>query len=220
MFAPMSPRDQAHTTTLAALLLSAMAMAHPGPAQAGSGDIYMGTTSDGVLTFTDTPPSGDQSFSVYLRVLDGRPSKWAQVDPVLLKKNLDRYDDTIVRAASAYSIAPELIKAMVLVESGMNSRATSPAGAQGLMQLMPDTARSLGVQRPYDPDENIFGGTRYIRKMLDRFSDRRLALAAYNAGPGNVRKYGGIPPFKETQYYVEKVLKYYALFLAKRPLQR
>jgi soluble lytic murein transglycosylase-like protein len=180
----------------------------------------MGTTSDGVLTFTDTPPSGDESFSVYLRVLDGRPVKWAQVDPALLKKNIDRWDSIILRAAAAYKVSPELIKAIILVESGMNSKATSPAGAQGLMQLMPATARGLGVDRPYDPDENIFGGTRYIRKMLDRFSDRRLALAAYNAGPGNVRKYGGIPPFRETQYYVEKVLKYYALFLSQRPLSR
>lgn len=190
------------------------------PAQAGSGDIYMGTTSDGVLTFTDTPPSGDESFSVYLRVLDGRPAQWAQVDPALLKKNIDRWDSIILRAATAYKVSPELIKAIILVESGMNSKATSPAGAQGLMQLMPATARGLGVERPYDPDENIFGGTRYIRKMLDRFSDRRLALAAYNAGPGNVRKYGGIPPFRETQYYVEKVLKYYALFLSQHPLSR
>ncbi len=190
------------------------------PANAGSGDIYMGTTSDGVLTFTDTPPSGDESFSVYLRVLDGRPAKWAQLDPALLKKNIDRWDSIILRAASTYKVSPELIKAIVLVESGMNSKATSPAGAQGLMQLMPATARGLGVDRPYDPDQNIFGGTRYIRKMLDRFSDRRLALAAYNAGPGNVRKYGGIPPFRETEYYVEKVLKYYALFLSQRPLSR
>jgi len=190
------------------------------PASAGSGDIYMGTTSDGVLTFTDTPPSGDESFSIYLRVLDGRPAKWAQVDPALMKKNIDRWDSIILRAAATYKVSPELIKAIILVESGMNSKATSPAGAQGLMQLMPATAEGLGVDRPYDPDQNIFGGTRYIRKMLDKFSDRRLALAAYNAGPGNVRKYGGIPPFRETEYYVEKVLKYYALFLSQRPLSR
>ncbi len=190
------------------------------PAHSESGDIYMGTTPDGVLTFTDTPPSGDDSFSVYLRVLDGRPAEWAQVDPSLLKKNIDRWDDIIIRAARTYEVSPELVKAIVLVESGMNPKATSPAGAQGLMQLMPATARGLGVKQPYDPNENIFGGTRYIRKMLDRFSDRRLALAAYNAGPGNVRKYGGIPPFRETQFYVEKVLKYYALFLSQRPLSR
>ena len=192
----------------------------PAPALGASGDIYMGTTSQGVLTFTDTPPSGDESFSIYLRVLDGRPARWAQVDPSLLKKNIDRWDEIIVRAANAYKVSPELVKAIVLVESGMNSQATSPAGAQGLMQLMPATARGLGVDKPYNPEQNIFGGTRYIRKMLDRFTDQKLALAAYNAGPGNVRKYGGIPPFPETQYYVEKVLKYYALFLSQRPLSR
>ena len=214
--APM--RTLSSPLQLLATLMLLLAMISP--ANAGSGDIYMGTTSDGVLTFTDTPPSGDESFSVYLRVLDGRPAKWAQVDPALLKKNIDRWDSIILRAAATYKVSPELIKAIVLVESGMNSKATSPAGAQGLMQLMPATARGLGVDRPYDPDQNIFGGTRYIRKMLDSFSDRRLALAAYNAGPGNVRKYGGIPPFRETEYYVEKVLRYYALFLSQRPLSR
>jgi len=222
MFAPMSRQNRTPYIIAAFSLLCALATLLPNTACAGdgNGDIYMGTTSDGVLTFTDTPPSGDQSFSVFLRVLEGRPAKWAQVDPALLKKNIDRFDDIIIRAAAAYNVAPELIKAMVLVESGMNSRATSPAGAQGLMQLMPATAQSLGVKQPYDPNENIFGGAHYIRKMLDSFSDRRLAIAAYNAGPGNVRKYGDVPPFKETQYYVKKVLKYYTYFLAQRPMTR
>ncbi|MEE2827761.1 MAG: transglycosylase SLT domain-containing protein [Myxococcota bacterium] len=180
-----------------------------------AGDIYMGTDKNGVLTFTDTPKNTD-GFEIYLKDLGTRPANWVTVDPRLLRKNLDKWDDIILRAADLYQVSPELIKAIVLVESGMNAKATSHAGAQGLMQLMPATARGLGVKQPYDPQENIYGGTRYIRKMLDRFGNHRHALAAYNAGPGNVDKYKGIPPFKETRLYVELVLKYYMHFAVKR----
>lgn len=188
-----------------------------GPAHAG--DIYMGTDANGVITFTDTP-SDDEPFEIYLRDLENRPSTWVRVDPRLLKKNLDLWDEEIRRAADLHQVKPELVKAIVLVESGMNPRATSPAGAQGLMQLMPATARSLGVEDSYNPQENILGGTRYIKKQLDRFGDHRLALAAYNAGPGNVRRYGGIPPFEETQLYVKLVMRYFTHFTVERPLSR
>ena len=190
------------------------------PASAAPKDIYMGTDNQGVLTFTDSPPGGDDGFSIFLKILDGRPTDWAKVDPLLLRDSLDRYDDIIVTAARTHRVPPELVKAMVLVESGMNPKALSPRGAQGLMQLMPGTARELGVDDAYDPHENVFGGALYIRKMMDRFPNRKHAIAAYNAGPGNVRKYGGIPPFTETRYYVEKVLRYYAHFLSERPLSQ
>lgn len=114
--------------------------------------------------------------------------------------------ELVTRAALAQRLEPALVLAVVQAESGFNPRAVSPAGAKGLMQLMDGTARALGVRDPFDPVENVVAGTRYLRQMLDRFGDERLALAAYNAGPGAVQRYGGIPPYPETQRYVTTVL--------------
>jgi soluble lytic murein transglycosylase-like protein len=120
----------------------------------------------------------------------------------------------IWRAAKDYSLPVSLVAAIVKAESGFNPYAVSRTGAIGLMQLMPDTARSLGIRQPYDPISNIYGGVRYFRKLLDRYNGNvHLALAAYNAGPGAVEKYGlRIPPYSETQHYVPKVLTYYKQF--------
>lgn len=113
----------------------------------------------------------------------------------------------IQEAAQKYELAPELIKAVIKAESGFRVDAVSVAGAQGLMQLMPGTAKDLGVTNPFDIRQNIDGGARYLRQMFDLFDgDTRLALSAYNAGPGNVRKYGGDVPFLETRRYVVRVL--------------
>lgn len=119
--------------------------------------------------------------------------------------------DRLVGAnASAWGVDPALVKAIIANESGFDANATSKTGAQGLMQLEPGTAAGLGVSNAYDPAQNIWGGTRYIKGLLDRFhGDMRLAVAAYNAGPGAVEKYGGVPPYAETQAYVENVLDSY-----------
>jgi len=129
----------------------------------------------------------------------------------------DRADETVsgaidaaIRAASGkYGVDESLIRAIIRAESGYDPDAVSKAGAAGLMQLMPGTASSLGVSDPFNVYQNIDGGTKYIKDMLEKFSgDERLALAAYNAGPGSVAKYGGVPPYAETAGYVPKVLEY------------
>ncbi len=119
-------------------------------------------------------------------------------------------ESLIAHSASAFQLDRALIKAVIKVESDFNPKVVSRKGAQGLMQLMPETAREVGVSNPFDPSQSIHGGAYYLRKMLDSF-DRNLdyALAAYNAGPSAVRKYGGIPPFAETQNYVTKVKRYF-----------
>jgi len=121
------------------------------------------------------------------------------------------YSATIDAAAKRNGLDPALLTAVIEQESGFDPNATSAAGAQGLMQLMPATATSLGVTNPYDPTQSIEGGARYLRSQLDEFGGNlSLALAAYNAGGGAVARYGGIPPYPETQNYVEQVLGRYA----------
>jgi len=111
--------------------------------------------------------------------------------------------------ARANKVPPALVKAVIAAESRFDSTAVSRAGAQGLMQLMPKTARELGIEDPFRPSENVKGGTRYLRSMLDRYGDMTRALAAYNAGPNAVDYYRGVPPYPETQAYVRRVLTYY-----------
>ena len=119
-------------------------------------------------------------------------------------------DNLISKYADKNGLDEDFVKAVINQESGFNPNATSHCGAMGLMQLMPSTAQGLGVKNAYDAEQNIEGGTKYLKGLMDRFgNDKQLALAAYNAGPNAVKKYGGIPPYQETQNYVKKVLSKY-----------
>jgi soluble lytic murein transglycosylase-like protein len=175
---------------------------------ASASEIFVAKDSDGNLKFTDSPDHG--GYVVF--DVNGPP-------PLPTSVNLERFplldvwDDYLHASSQKHSVPIELLKAICVAESGMNPSAHSKAGAIGLMQLMPQTAEGLGVKDPWDPQQNIEGGALYIRKQIDRFGDYELALAAYNAGPGNVRKYNGIPPFEETQVYVKRVMSIYNLFI-------
>jgi soluble lytic murein transglycosylase-like protein len=119
----------------------------------------------------------------------------------------------VIQTASRHRVDPALVKAIIMAESGYNARAISKRGAKGLMQLMPATARALGVEDAFNPKQNISGGVRYFKKLVTQFDgDVELALAAYNAGSRNVRHYQGIPPFKATHYYIKTVFKYYKIY--------
>ena len=126
------------------------------------------------------------------------------------KVSRSEIDDLITKYADKNGLDEDFVKAVINQESGFNPNATSHCGAMGLMQLMPATAQGLGVTDAYNPEQNIQGGTKYLKGLMDRFdNDKSLALAAYNAGPNAVKKYGGIPPYAETQNYVKKVLSKY-----------
>ena len=170
-------------------------------ASAAEAQIYSWRDAQGRLVLSDRPQD-----SRALTVGVGR-SGAVRTTRAVLSRGTGRYDALIERHASAIGVRPDLVRAVIQVESAFNSRAISPKGARGLMQLMPATARELGVTDPFDPDQNIRGGVTYLRRLLDRYEDNEeLALAAYNAGPGAVERYGNqIPPFPETQQFVGRI---------------
>jgi soluble lytic murein transglycosylase-like protein len=191
----------------AALLMTAGAGAHS--------RIYTYMDADGVKHYTDVPDNNRYKLLV-LSPQDVTQSG-EHYDATLLARAA-QYDSIIERAALSAAVEPNLLRAVIVVESGFNSRAVSKRGAVGLMQLMPATAFRFGVSNPYDPKENVHAGARYLKFLMDRFGQNvRLALAAYNAGEEAVDRNGGqIPPFAETMAYVPKVLKIYRM-LTDRP---
>ncbi len=173
---------------------------------ANAGDrVYHYATADGVPLFTDRKMPG----AVLVKVkYYGRPTAvTGRCKPD--KQRMRRYRKVIRRLARKHHVDEKLVQAVITTESCYNPRAVSRVGAKGLMQLMPETAAMLGVDDPFDPEQNIAGGIRYLRMMLDEFDhNQKLALAAYNAGPAAVHKYGdSIPPYRETRDYVRKILK-------------
>jgi len=170
------------------------------------GDIYRYEDDEGIVHFTDAPT--DKRFVIYMR--DIKRDKQLRTKFRLFNGvNPADYDPLIKTCSEKYGVSSSLIKAVIHAESGYNPNAVSSKGASGLMQLMPGTARSLKVSNSFDPKDNVEGGVKYLRFLLDTFhGDVSLALAAYNAGLTKVAKYGGIPPYPETRNYVNRVLSY------------
>jgi len=175
-------------------------------------DVYKFRDADGQILLTDNPRLGrGMTLLQRFRFSYARPRSGGHA-PALgeLKKRIRHYEPLIRDAARQFDLAPDLIHAVILAESAYRPKARSPKGAMGLMQLMPATARRLGVDDPWDPAQNILGGAAYLRWLLDRYDgDLDLAVAAYNAGEGAVDRYGRqIPPYEETRNYVEKVKEF------------
>jgi len=187
----------------------AAALTLAGPSQA---DIYKTVGADGVISFTNSPAKHGK---LVMRTETERPRVRMPSDASPARYG--RYDDHIREAAALYQIPEDLIRAVIQVESDFDPRAVSPANARGLMQLMPETAERMLVTDIFDPRQNIFGGVRYLRVLANLFNgDIELTIAGYNAGEGAVMRYGGIPPFPETQEYVKRVLAQYRVNRAPR----
>src|SRR5439155_6893664 len=184
------------------LLASALLLALPAFARPA---LHTWTDKDGVLHVDDNPPPQPRAKAAPRKVAPAadKPARWWE------RRN-DAPPDEIDKAAALYNVPAELVRAVIWAESAGDAAAISRAGAIGLMQLMPRTAGDMYVEDPVDPAQNIMGGTRYIRWLANQFKgDMLLTLAAYNAGPEAVRKYGGVPPFDETRQYVRRVVAYY-----------
>ena len=189
------------------MLTELLVLGQPGEVLAG---IYSYTDKNGTVHITDRPPrTGGKLLLTTLK----RPKGFK--DPVVTGKE---YGKMVGGQALAYGLPRPLLLAIIKTESNFNPKAVSPMGATGLMQLMPDTWKCLGVTDPFDPEQNVRAGSAYFRDMMARFKDVNLALAAYNAGPGNVEKYNGIPPFDETRRYIKKVHWYYQYYKEKQNL--
>jgi soluble lytic murein transglycosylase len=198
---PHHRRGQAPPAVRLAFAVALLAMPYVVPTGA-TGEIYHYVQPDGTIAFTNVPTDAR-----YRKLADRTTS----IRPKVSGASLDR---AIARHSRQHDLSPALLRAIIKAESNFDPAAVSRAGAVGLMQLMPETAVKLDVRDPYDPDENIGGGARYLRYLLDRFNGNLpLALAAYNAGERRVEQYQTLPPIKETRRYVFKVLRYYRAFI-------
>jgi soluble lytic murein transglycosylase-like protein len=186
-------------------LAALLALVFCAAASTASAQIYTWRDTNGNLVLSDTPPADAPSALHTYKVANTLAP--VRVTRPVSRQYRDDYDDLVVEHARAQGVRPDLVRAVIQVESGYNPYARSVKGAMGLMQLMPATAASLGVTRPYDPEQNIRGGVTYLRRLLERYdNNEELALAAYNAGPEAVGRYGNkVPPYRETRDYVRKV---------------
>jgi soluble lytic murein transglycosylase-like protein len=183
-------------------VVAVLCTASPADAQ-----IYSWRDADGKLVLSDRPRPQDRVKQATYEV-HGATTVRATTPPLRISTSRSApYEDAISEYSRRIGVAADLVRAVIQVESAFNPRAVSEKGAMGLMQLMPATAKDLGVTDPFNPDQNIRGGVTYLKQLLDRYGQKvELALAAYNAGMGNVEKYGGtVPPFKETRNYVSKI---------------
>lgn len=175
-----------------------------GPGPVPHTKVYKFTSNGGTVSFSDRPPTHTQYTTLTYGCYACNPDSKINWNATQLFR--DAYASEIDNAARTFHVDPSLVRAIIHAESGFNANARSPKGALGLMQLMPATARDLGVAHPLVPGENILGGVRYLAQMLVRFkSDVALAAAAYNAGPEAVQRHSGVPPYRETQVYVQRV---------------
>jgi soluble lytic murein transglycosylase-like protein len=188
------------SSSTSAVLAAAAALAFAAPAAAGTG------TGGAEAPAAEAPATAIQAGAVVAPTAEEAPLSLAAAAPGSAVAARVPYGVLIALTARRYGMSASLFTALVWQESGFNAKARSKAGARGLTQLMPGTARELGVRRVYDPAQNLDGGARYLRALLVRFASVPLALAAYNAGPNAVAKHGGIPPYRETRKYVASIL--------------
>jgi hypothetical protein len=187
--APATPATDAHT-------------------QVSYGAVYKVAKANGITEYTNVRPSHGAAYRVLFTYIANcyACDVHSRINFGAIALNVNAYNDAIAAAAQEYGVDAALVRAVIHAESSFNPNAVSMAGAQGLMQLMPGTASDLGVDNPFDSTQNIRGGAHYLAQLLKQFNgDERLATAAYNAGPQNVQKYNGVPPFDETRVYVERV---------------